>query len=243
MSATLNHEAERDGTLLKRIGLFAGAILASMCLAGAISSTASAEQVGFFLAGEESEVEAEQPRFEVENENYPVDLEGPAEGEHTWGFTVGDLTCPVDFNGGLSGPASDLTLATFVYRFSCSSAPYGGSGFTIFAHGCADTVSLLNAGPPYVGQFGVTCPGENPYQFNFPVTETVTCTISIPEQNGLDEVSFENLGEGAEQSVKVGFEVTGLKYTITGGPKLICKSGEYEDGTYSGTVTLDAFEG
>lgn len=218
---------------LGRVGLVVAGLLAILALGFATTSTASAkEQVGFFVAGEESEEEAEQPRFEAETS--PAFFEGGG-SDHVWGFQIGNLECPVDFSGELSSAASDLTLVPFVSYFACNTP--GGMTLTINSNGCVDTVDLLNSGPPYIGEFGISCPSESPYQFNL----GGLCTISIPAQTGLAQVDLENTGEGAERAVHAAIDAEGLKYTISG-LKFLCENGEYENGTYSGTATLKGFD-
>ncbi len=71
--------------MLRRIGLCAGAILASLALFSITVSSASAkEQRGFYLAGEKSEEVAKQPRFK--GEIYPTYLASAGITNYQYGF-------------------------------------------------------------------------------------------------------------------------------------------------------------
>lgn len=223
--------------MLRRVGLLFGAILASTALVGVMASTASAQvQVGLFVTGEESEEEAEQPRFEGEAE--PTYVDADEAGVHKWEFEIGTIECEADFviSGELAGPSQEVRLGPSM--FPCQSTP--NSLVSVEGNGCENVFSLLNVGPPYVGQFGMACPPGFAFTFH---AETIagTCSIAIPSQAGLDEVTYENTGEGAERAVHTSIDVSGLKYTITG-PEALCSPGEYENGTYSGAMTLKGFD-
>lgn len=233
MQAT-RYENHWEGLPVARIAMLVGAVLASLVLFSAMASTAVAKtQVGTFLIGEESEEAAAQPRFSAES--FPAYLSS-ASAAHRWEFgTLGNLECPVSFTGKLGSAATSLRLTKFVSYFACSESP-GGLAVTINWGGCEDTLDLLNAGPPYVAEYGLDCPAGNSYQFGL----GGICTVSIPDQSGLDQVNLETTGTGTSRAIGVDFEVTGLKYTISG-VKFLCGNGTYENGTFSGTTTLKGF--
>lgn len=233
-----------DESMLKRIGLFAGAILTSVVLFCTMTASASAkEQRGFFLAGAESEEVAKQPRFE--GEIYPTYLFGTNQGgAMKWGFQGPNLKCPlVDFSGTLSAVSSELVLNPF-YQFATCSFSSGGV-LTILGNGCEDTLKVLNSGPPYVAQFGIKCPTGEPYKFMQNYGGGITCTYAIPAQTGLGTVSLTNKGEGKKRGVEVVFNVSGVKHTITpSSPEAPCapNAGTHENGTFTGTMLLNGFD-
>ncbi|HEX6687676.1 MAG TPA: hypothetical protein VF085_03300, partial [Solirubrobacterales bacterium] len=215
----------------KRIALLGGTILASIVLFGALASSASAmKPVGFFLAGEKSEEKAKQPRFEAES--YPVTLRGTQNTAHVFTSQIGSWSCnTAEFFGEQSSATAEQWL--WMSYFQCT--PPFGSG-SISPNGCEYKLHVANSGPPYTGQLEVVCPKEKSYELSF-TSGAVTCTMAIPAQTGLNGVSFKNTGTGSARAVEVSFNVTGLKYSLKG-PPLLCKAGAYENGTYTGTMTL-----
>jgi len=205
------------------------------------ASASAKEQRGFFLAGAKSEEAAKQPRFE--GESYPTYLSGSQETVHQWTFQGAKLKCPeVDFSGKLSGVTSELSLVTFYHFAGCT---FGSGGFlTILANGCEDTVHVLNAGPPYVGEFGLKCPAGKSYELTQNLEGGNTCTYVIPAQTGVNTISLANKGEGKKRGVQIVFNLSGLKYTIkTSSMFTPCapNAGTYENGTYTGTILLNGF--
>ena len=229
--------------MLKRIGLLAGAILASTALFCVIVASASAkEQRGFFLAGAKSEEVAKQPKFEAES--YPTFVFGSQETEHKWGFQGTKIKCPnVDFSGNFSAATSELSLVTYYYFFSCSFST--GGYMTILANGCEDSIHVLNSGPPYVGEFALKCPAGQSYEYTQNFGGGVTCTYVIPAQTSVNTVSLANKGEGKKRGVQAVFNLSGVKYSIkTSSMFTPCAPnvGSYENGTYTGTVLLNGFD-
>lgn len=239
MSAILDGPSRSgEGGTLARIGLIVGAVLAGIVLLFATASSASAkEQVGLYVTGEESEDEESQPRFEAEE--YTAYLAGVSTTEHVYGFGLGTLECPwAEFSGQMTGPTPELVLASFYPYWACTTS--SGGTVTITANGCEQIVTVSNSGPPYVGKFGITCPTESPYQFHINFGGGAICTISIPPQTGLDEVSFENTGGGAERAVEVALNVSGLSHSFSG--SVPGCTGSYENGTYTGSYVLKAYD-
>ncbi|HEY8810041.1 MAG TPA: hypothetical protein VIM28_08465 [Solirubrobacterales bacterium] len=217
--------------MLKRIGLCAGAVLASVALFSVMAASAvAAEQRGFFVAGEKSEEAAKQPRFG--GEVYPTSLASTENSTFKFGTQFGTMECPGEFSGKLSSAAAEITLTSFYYFSACH---FAGSfeGVTITANGCDNTVNVLNEGPPYVGQFGYKCPAEKSYEFH-----TGACTIIIPAQAGHSEVTYKNTGTGKTRAVQVAFNVSGLKYSLKGPFPFGPCTGTHENGTFTGSMTL-----
>ncbi|HET8863237.1 MAG TPA: hypothetical protein VFM94_08305 [Solirubrobacterales bacterium] len=208
-----------------------GAMLLSLGLFCAMASSASATPVGVYMAGEESEEVASQPRFEAES--YPVKVNGNSLSSHKQVVQAGYVECQiVDFFGAAS--AATPTLAFSPVRTQCGGKSNGGSSVvvTIMSHECKYVLHALNAGPPYVGTFGIECPPEvNGYEY----IAAGVCHIVYPPQTGVAGVSFENTGTGSERKIKATFNVTSLKYTQSAG----CgKAGEFTNGTYTGSELL-----
>jgi hypothetical protein len=220
---------------LQRIGVLAGAILAGVALMCVTASGAAAkEQRAFFLAGEASGEEAKKPRFE--GEIYPTYLFGTSKPKFEYlGGQV--LECPGDFSGQLKSAGPEVALTSFYYLGACKT---GGWALSITANGCENTLTVLNQGPPYAGNWGYKCPTGFYYEFHLSAFG-IKCSIAIPSQTGLATVGLENTGTGKQRSIVAALKVSKLKYTMKGNSPEICRPGEYEDGTITDTLTLKGF--
>lgn len=212
-------------------GTLAVAMLASLLVSGAFASAALAKPVGVYLSGEESAEESKRPKLEAEA--YPVSLTGLGSTAHAFGTKLGQWSCSVaEFSQKLSAATSAQPL--WMSYFGCK-APIG-TVTAINANGCEYVLHVANAGPPYQGTLDMSCPEGKSYELVMTSAGT-TCTIAIPAQTGLKGVGLTNVGTGTERGVQAAFEVTGMSYSLLG-PKLICQSGSYTNGTYTGTMTL-----
>lgn len=220
-------ECQAEGSFLKRLGLLAGAVLTGIVLLCTTAAGATAAEVGVYIGGE-------NPRFEAES--YSTELLGTSDTTHEYTFGAKTLKCPdVEFFGDLSSATSAVEFSTFYYYPWCAFS--SGGGLTIMANGCTDVLSVDNSGPPYVGDFQLKCPTGQSYELVESLGGGTTCTYALPAQAGLSGIGYANTGTGKNRAIEVDFNLSGMKYTITG-PKLICKSGTYENGTYTGTMTL-----
>lgn len=233
---------ENGSQALRRIGLLAAAILAGIALFSTMASSASAKtQKGFFLAGEKSAEPAKQPRFE--GESYPTYLYGDEDTTQKWTFQGETLQCPrAEFFGKLSSATSELQISTAYYFAECGFST--GGVLTISGNGCEPVVKVLNSGPPYVGEYAIKCPTGKSYELVQHLS-SITCTYAIPAQTGLNAVSLENKGSGKTRSVQIAFNVSGLKHTISTNFPLLAPCGKnvgtHENGTYTGTITLEGY--
>lgn len=231
MSATCTGlSSGEENRTLARAGWLAAALFAGFVLVFATTSSASAqEQVGFHLAGEESEEAEQQPRFEAEQ--YTTHLLGESTSTHKYTFAAESwVSCPwAEFFGEISEPTSELHFSQFYPFWACSAS--NGGAVTIKWNGCEHVLTVSNAGPPYVGKFGIDCPSEDPYQFT-----AGNCTVNIPDQSARAEVSYENTGSGSERSVEVTLNVSGLEHSFSCLPGMT-----FENGTYTGSFVLEGY--
>jgi hypothetical protein len=224
------------GQMLKRIGLLACAMLAGVALLAASASSASAAPVGLFLAGEKSEEKAKQPRFEAES--YKANVGGSATGLNQFVFSGGKLNCStVIISGEIASATAELPV--FQSFFTCT---FGGVfSPSIFQNGCKFVWHVENAGPPYTGSIDIKCPTEKGIEIVASSGGEKYCTVTIPPQTGLKGMSLANAGTGSGRTIAATFNVTGIKYSqvayLEGGK---CTTGAFENGTYTGGVTLSA---
>jgi hypothetical protein len=220
-----------NGARPRRIAPLVGAMLASLALLGATASSAAAEPVGLFLAGEKSEEVAKQPRIEAEK--YTASITGTGLTNFSFNGQWGAYVCTgVQLFGSASSATKELALTSFF-----AGCTYKGFGTTIMMNGCTFKLHVLNAGPPYTGSYDVICPPGQGIVAN----GGGRCTLKIPGQTGIEGISLENVGKGSERYIYATFNLTGMTYTQTQGTGLgKCTSGEFTDGTYTGEMKFTA---
>lgn len=185
--------------------------------------------VGVELAGEESEVPAEQPQ--VEAEAYPVRLLGEQVKSSEWTFDKAGLTCKsIEMWANLTQDTS-----SFASDFSgedCT-AVYGSKA-GVNMNSCSYEYHVANSGPPYEGSMDVDCvnPGDAVEISTFP------CTIKIPAQEGLNGIDLGNAGEGTNAKVTMDLAIEDAEYTIEKN-NFLCPyaAGSFTDGEFFGELT------
>jgi hypothetical protein len=185
------------------------------------------------ITGEKSADTSKQPKFEAGS--YPVQLNGEQSGaKPTFTVNAGTSSCSsAKYAETVSGPTAEVALApTFgeCVTFGFASVPQ--------VNGCELVVHVLNLGPPYVGSADVACPAGQSIELVSKAAGIVKCTVTIPSQTGLEGVSLANTNFGF--GVSVGFNLSGIHYHQQAGTGIgSCKSsGDFTDGAYSGTVSL-----
>ena len=165
---------------------------------------------------------------------YPAAINGYSTGTHKFGFQVGFVACDeaTFFGEELAGSTHTLTFNP-AYWFCYATALH--FAVSLRWNGCEYELHALNAGPPYAGNFSIVCPTEQGIEMTALVFGE-TCSVSIPPQAGLEGVSLENTGEGSERAVQANLELTGINYTASG--SACPTTGEFEDGTYNGPLSL-----
>jgi Na+-transporting methylmalonyl-CoA/oxaloacetate decarboxylase gamma subunit len=219
-----------------RFGLFLSILAVAFTTMGAVALSAAAEPVGLFLSGEKSAEEAKQPKFGAEK--YVATIGGASTSTNTYKLQYGNAECNgVLPTGKLSAASSQLGLQ-WTYGLPCV---FAGFGSPIMQNGCEIVLHVSNAGPPYVGSTDIVCPAGKGIVFTASAAGVTKCTATIFGQTGLEGISFENLGTGSGRSIEATLNLSGIKYTQVAGTGLgKCTAGEFENGTYTGTVKFTA---
>jgi hypothetical protein len=99
-------------------------------------------------------------------------------------------------------------------------------------NGCRYTFHLEEQEEPVEARMGIECPAGEELEI-----DTAECTIKIPPQAPLKEVTFTNEGEGTTRSVIADLNVSEIHYEEVGAG---CASEEEttENGTYTGVITI-----
>jgi hypothetical protein len=198
------------------------------------------DQTGVYMAGEESESEAEVPRFD--SEAFPVSLLGAQSGSYKFTRLGRVVTCQtVNFSAGELSEAGSQPLLDATYG-GCNSSL--GPVATVDTNGCMYELSVLNSGPPYVGEVGVSCPEGKEIalkvytsQKNFELKSPL-CVYSIGTQGGIAGVSYSTAGEGSERTIGIDLQLKELSSTLASGPTLICGAKAPTSTAYAGGLTL-----
>jgi hypothetical protein len=160
---------------------------------------------GFFIEGEESENEAEQPRFTAESFPNPLDGSLNSGEEVTFNFAGGvEIACDgADFSANLTGAATSLALSTSLadcVRADSKAEPPA----TVTMNSCRFSYSLSNSDffPPlaYVGKIGVDCTDEGDY-----IRLSIeNCEVRIGEQSPSNSSTFyRNAGSGTARYLEL----------------------------------------
>lgn len=162
----------------------------------------------------------------VQTESSPATVQGAgSEANHYLTFNyAGKRTCGApSLNGEVSAGSNAIELTPKDTECSVNSPLDMGDCHFIFHTGVElpdkTYLGTMDIGPAKCG----------------PITLKSSCIYTISAQNGLP-VRYENVGEKSSRSFRIKSEITGMKYTQSGG---LC-SGTYENGKYEGTWNITA---
>jgi len=161
-------------------------------------------------------------------------------------FSFQGFTIKCVENGGVKGVRYESTLPKTGTSATVKAA-YGNAGKGCTAFGVSASVEmkscdyvwdLIEKSSPATATFGIKCTtAGDAIAFS---ASSLPCTVSFPAQTGLAHMTFLSSGGAEPTDVTASFTVEKTKYTATG---VGCpKAGTFEDGKYTGTVTLEAFE-
>lgn len=237
MSNSESSVRSRSGqSMLRRFVPLVGAMLAAMAMFGA--ANASAEPVGLFIAGSKSEEAAKQPKFEAEK--YTATIQSTSLSIFEFTTQYGKLKCgEMQLNGSISAATSKLKINQLFWPVPCT---YGGFSAPISANGCYFELSVLNAGPPYVGATDLVCPAGKALEFAAaPFGGVRKCTLRILPQTGVEGVSYENTGAGSSRKITVNLNLAGMSYVQVEGTGIgKCTGGEFTNGILTDSNSMFA---
>lgn len=193
-------------------------VLAVLALA-AISAFASAAQ-------------ALPPEFHVEKA--PATLKGQGLNAHRMTFDGGVVQCN---NSTFHGTQEALTTTTMTLTPTYAGCTaFGFVGVPIDVNGCAFLLHLVAGSNPPTATSDIECPVGQEITITAPF-----CTIHIEPQVGLSHVIIDNQGAGAARDSVATFTLTGIKYTETAGCPGPGAGVTTNNGTYTGSATVQAF--
>lgn len=168
-------------------------------------------------------------------EKYSAAVSGSG-SSHTLGFSFVYSTCykAPQLEGNLGSRSAALSANA---KDTTCTGP--GGEYSLKMNSCQFVFrpGLETSAGVYGGTFDISCPEGKTIQWG---GAGAACLASIGSQSGL-KATYETLGSGSNATVKVNAQATGLKYTQTKG--WACESGSFENGTWTGSWTLQATNG
>lgn len=142
---------------------------------------------------------------------------------------LGEMKCNVARFDGSQGP---MTTTTMTLKPTYAECKVGMQNAVVTLNGCRYTFHLEEQTEPIEARMGIECPQGEEIEI-----DTAECTIKIPPQPPLKEVTFTNEGEGTTRSVVADLNVEEIHYEEVGAG---CASEEEttENGTYTGLITI-----
>ncbi len=142
---------------------------------------------------------------------------------------LGAMKCNVVRFDGSQGP---MTTTTMTLKPTYEQCKIGMQNALVTLNGCRYTFHLEEQEEPIEARMGIECPMEEEIEI-----DTHECTITIPPQEPLTEITFTNEGVGTTRSVIADLNVSELHYVEVGAG---CAGEEEttENGTYTGVITV-----
>lgn len=142
---------------------------------------------------------------------------------------LGEMKCNVVRFSGAQGPMTTTTMTLTPNYQECKVA---GENALVTLNGCRYTFHLEAQTEPIEARMGIECPQGEQIEIDTP-----ECTITVPPQPPLKEVTFTNEGEGTTRAVVADLNVSGIHYEEDGAG---CAGEEEttENGTYTGLITV-----
>jgi hypothetical protein len=204
--------ATKESKMIRSIKVLGLGLLAALALSAAAASTASAN-----------------PTFHSEFAG--IFLTGGQTGVVANVLTtdLGEMKCKIARFNGSQGPMTTTTMTLTPNYEECK---VGNQNALVTLNGCRYTFHLEEQTEPVEARMGIECPTGEEIEIDTP-----ECTITVPPQNPLKEVTFTNEGAGTTRAVIADLNVGGIHYTEHG---LGCAGATVttENGTYTGVITV-----
>lgn len=180
-----------------------------------VDISVSEEIKGFFVSGEESEIEADQPHF-VPADNLYVNIHGSlnAGEDVTFNFEGIDVTCGgAEFWGGMNEATTSKKFITALSECESNSEPA-----SVEFHKCGLSYKLSNSDPvfgSYKGTIGIFCETEGYVKLS---TSGCSDLRIDPQSPSNSEALYTNAASGNEWFVEFGeASASGLSYSYLSG--------------------------
>ncbi len=142
---------------------------------------------------------------------------------------LGEMKCNVVKFSGTQAPMTTTTMTLQPHYEECA---INGEKAVVTLNGCKYTFHLEEQTEPIEGRMGIECPVGQEIEIDTP-----ECTITIPSQAPLKEITFTNEGEGKTRAVVADLNVGGIHY-VEHGAGCASQKQTTENGTYTGVITV-----
>lgn len=142
---------------------------------------------------------------------------------------LGEMKCNVVKFAGTQAPMTTTTMTLKPIYEECKIA---GEKAVVTLNGCRYTFHLEEQTEPIEARMGIECPIGQELEIDTP-----ECTITIPPQKPLQEVTFTNEGAEKTRSIIADLNVSGIHYEEHGAG-CVGATETTENGTYTGVITV-----
>lgn len=142
---------------------------------------------------------------------------------------LGEMKCNVARFDGSQGA---MTTTTMTLKPTYEECKIGMENALVTLNGCRYTFHLGEQTEPIEAAMGIECPDGEELEI-----ETAECTITIPAQAPLQEVTFTNEGEGTTRAVVADLNVSGIHYEEHGAG-CVGATETTQNGIYTGVITI-----
>jgi hypothetical protein len=169
---------------------------------------------------------------------YPMSISGSQGTQHV--ITLGGKTVKCT-TANLSTSISSAT-AQFAVTGEYSGCTVLGYPGEVKMNGCTYTFSVINQPPyesSYAGHADISCPAGKSIEIKAISAGLVKCTVTIGSQITNDTGYLVYTNEASTSTIGLELKITGIDYHQQEGSGLgKCTTGDFTDGTYTGTSTL-----
>lgn len=193
---------------------------------------------GLYMAGEESEKEADQPRIATTETGKFMGGEVSPQAPFTVLETpkTGAVVCQEGgFYGGQISPSEPKQSFYLSALYGFSECELEGLSTTVKMNGCRYAYSIANAGPPYVGSVDeIECAAGKGIE----AVVTGYCTLKIPGQSLEGSATYEETAYEGSGAVEAAASSAGVAFEKVPGSGPWCFLFESGSGSFNGSVTL-----
>lgn len=164
----------------------------------------------------------------------PAIITGEQLEQHVFTTHAGTVKCSTaDFNGTV-GTTTFSTLTLNAKYETCQA--FGFLNATVNMNGCDYLFHIVEGSSPATATVDVVCPTGKEIEVS-----SSGCKAFIPGQTGLIHVILSNTEVGGIKDIDANITISGISYKLTG---FFCPggAGSFNEGTYTGTATLRAYE-
>jgi len=165
---------------------------------------------------------------EFHSESAPATFAGSQTVAHVFTTAAGTVKCSTATFSGESNVTTSSTQTLAATYGGCKA--FGFVNVPVTMHSCK---YVFHLGAGTVATTDIACENGESIEVDAPFG----CTISVPAQTGLSEVTLSNTGTGTSRDIDAVINVANIDYNVPSGCAL-ASAGTHTDGTYTGSATI-----